>query len=236
MAYGFRSKNNQNIIAIDSNFKSFVLISEQVYHSENKSSHLFSIPYSENEMLVLTNMSHHLSVVYMKNGSIGLARSGRYFNYQLPAHTVTFTLQRYSTRPPTKRGVFNIYTPQGDLAFSTANRMLRPIDVWNLDAHELMIHNKSGEQIIANRIFNTSVGVVLTPNDATTDVYPNDGADERDYMVQLIRSFRAYGNQVSLSHTEYDYRAIIHFPDANQINMRQRRFAGNKDLLIVQAN
>lgn len=135
MSFGVISYTEQGAVAIDSAIKGFYLKSVETYSANGfvYKRMGWEIPRSKDEVLVLAE-STHLVAVRDFDPEAGILSVGCLEDYQpidprerKPlAKVAEIKVYRFSSLPPDKEGFFNIYTPDGHLAFTAAQPMLRP--------------------------------------------------------------------------------------------------------------
>lgn len=139
MSFGVISYTEEGAVAIDSVIRGFYLKAVETYSANVFISGVmykhtgWEIPKSKDEVLVLAE-STHLVAVRDFNPEAGILSVGCLEDYQpidprksKPlAKVAEIKVYRFSSLHPDKEGFFNIYTPDGYLAFTAAQPMLRP--------------------------------------------------------------------------------------------------------------
>lgn len=139
MSFGVISYTEEGAVAIDSVIRGFYLKAVETYSANvfiNGVAYKhtgWEIPKSKDEVLVLAE-STHLVAVRDFDPEAGILSVGCLEDYQprdprerKPSATAAeIKVYRFSSLPPDKEGFFNIYTPDGHLAFTAAQPMLRP--------------------------------------------------------------------------------------------------------------
>lgn len=126
MTTRFKSYTSNGILSIDSDFRGYALVGIEKY-TGTAGFPSWAIPCAADEILVLAESSHPTYVHSYRNGVMlvfTIADSDRLAGSVI--HTANITIYRFSYKRPTKKGLFNVYTEDGDLAFTSAQPMLRP--------------------------------------------------------------------------------------------------------------
>ena len=126
MAAGFKSYTAGGVTAIDSDFRSYALVGEEVYTGAAKHTG-WLIPCAEDEILVLSEANIPIHVYGYRNKHLIVCCLFNRDNAGKPIWTPpVIKICRFSYKPPVKKGLFNVYTESGDLAFTSGQLMLRP--------------------------------------------------------------------------------------------------------------
>ena len=140
MSFGVISYTEEGAVAIDSVIRGFYLKAVETYSANvfiNGVAYKhtgWEIPRSKDEVLVAGRI-HAFGRVRDFDPEAGILSVGCLEDYQprdprerKPSATAAeIKVYRFSSLPPDKEGFFNIYTPDGHLAFTAAQPMLRPV-------------------------------------------------------------------------------------------------------------
>ncbi|MFC2305556.1 MAG: hypothetical protein ACFNKE_00215 [Neisseria elongata] len=137
MTFGIISYTEQGAVSIDSEIKGFALTGIETYTATVDAAYRktgWEIRKAADEILVLGESTHLVAVrsidVDAEIMLVGVLDS--YMSKQerwtspRPPQQASIKIYRFSSRVPTKKGVLNIYTDDGHLAFTSAQPMLRP--------------------------------------------------------------------------------------------------------------
>ena len=136
MSFGVITYTDEGVVAIDSSIKGFSLKAVETYTANTSWDYKntgWQIPRTKDEILVLAE-STHLVAVREFDPVAEILSVGCLDDYQPrnpkerkpPSSVAEIKVYRFSSFPPDKEGFVTIYTPDGHLAFTSTQPMLRP--------------------------------------------------------------------------------------------------------------
>lgn len=136
MSFGVITYTDEGVVAIDSSIKGFSLKAVETYTANTNGNYKITgwqIPRTKDEILVLAE-STHLVAVREFDPVAEILSVGCLDDYQPinpkerkpPSSVAEIKVYRFSSTPPNKESFVTIYTPDGHLAFTSTQPMLRP--------------------------------------------------------------------------------------------------------------